>query len=185
MNGFDPWWPPQTAFTSQGSPYSSPQTLTDFSSSPITDPSLDPQTAFASLEPPYLEPAPSATPASPTLIYPTSNLLDPSYSATYPLPLDTAPVILSTDAAPAWSQTIPPSALSQASDSFPVDQSQTDADPTPIVNAARERGLLVITCGTNTLRFVPPLVITEAEINEGMEILADAMESVWGKQVQV
>jgi acetylornithine aminotransferase len=56
---------------------------------------------------------------------------------------------------------------------------QLDADPTPIVTAARERGLLIITCGTNTLRFVPPLVITEAEIDEGMTILADAMESVW------
>jgi acetylornithine aminotransferase len=58
---------------------------------------------------------------------------------------------------------------------------QLNCDPTPIINAARERGLLVITCGTNTLRFVPPLVITEAEINEGMRILGAAMESVWGK----
>jgi acetylornithine aminotransferase len=56
---------------------------------------------------------------------------------------------------------------------------QLNTDPTPIVTAARERGLLVITCGTNTLRFVPPLVITEAEIAEGMSILGEAMESVW------
>ncbi|KAF2689066.1 acetylornithine aminotransferase mitochondrial precursor [Lentithecium fluviatile CBS 122367] len=62
---------------------------------------------------------------------------------------------------------------------------QLDADPTPIVTAARERGLLVITCGTNTLRFVPPLIITEAEIDEGMAILADAMESVWKEGEQV
>jgi acetylornithine aminotransferase len=58
---------------------------------------------------------------------------------------------------------------------------QLNTDPTPIVTAARERGLLVITCGTNTLRFVPPLVITEAEIQEGMAKLGDAMESVWAK----
>lgn len=58
---------------------------------------------------------------------------------------------------------------------------QLVTDPTPIVTAARERGLLVITCGTNTLRFVPPLVISEAEIEEGMAILADAMESVLDK----
>ncbi|KAF2017391.1 acetylornithine aminotransferas-like protein [Aaosphaeria arxii CBS 175.79] len=62
---------------------------------------------------------------------------------------------------------------------------QLNVDPTPIVTAARERGLLVITCGTNTLRFVPPLVITEAEINEGMSIIRDAMESVWGKAEKV
>tara|TARA_R110002003_G_scaffold41_12_gene2929 strand:+ start:5547 stop:6608 length:1062 start_codon:yes stop_codon:yes gene_type:complete len=58
---------------------------------------------------------------------------------------------------------------------------QLDTDPTPIITAARERGLLVISCGTNTLRFVPPLVITEAEIEEGMQILGSAMESVWRK----
>ncbi|KAF2708238.1 acetylornithine aminotransferase mitochondrial precursor [Pleomassaria siparia CBS 279.74] len=56
---------------------------------------------------------------------------------------------------------------------------QLNSDPTPIITAARERGLLIITCGTNTLRFVPPLVITEAEIEEGMTILGAAMESVW------
>ncbi|KAI4240721.1 MAG: hypothetical protein L6R40_004966 [Gallowayella cf. fulva] len=49
-------------------------------------------------------------------------------------------------------------------------------DPTPIVTAARERGLLIITCGTNTLRFVPPLIITEEEIGEGLRILEQAMD---------
>lgn len=62
---------------------------------------------------------------------------------------------------------------------------QLNADPTPIITAARERGLLIITCGTNTLRFVPPLVITEAEIAEGIKILGEAMESVWGKGEKV
>ncbi|CAI9632063.1 acetylornithine mitochondrial precursor [Alternaria burnsii] len=62
---------------------------------------------------------------------------------------------------------------------------QLDVDPTPIVTAARERGLLIITCGTNTLRFVPPLVISEAEIEEGMQILSQAMESVWVKHDDV
>lgn len=52
---------------------------------------------------------------------------------------------------------------------------QLSEDPTPIVTAARERGLLIITAGTNTLRFVPSLTITEAEIDEGMRILDEAM----------
>lgn len=56
---------------------------------------------------------------------------------------------------------------------------QLTEDPTPVVTAARERGLLVITCGTNTLRFVPPLVITKDEIDEGMTILEDAMSVVF------
>lgn len=41
---------------------------------------------------------------------------------------------------------------------------QLNQDPMPVVTAARERGLLIITCGTNTLRFVPPLVVTETGI---------------------
>ncbi|KFY87710.1 hypothetical protein V500_06810 [Pseudogymnoascus sp. VKM F-4518 (FW-2643)] len=52
---------------------------------------------------------------------------------------------------------------------------QLDRDPTPIVAAARERGLLVITAGTNTLRFVPPLTISEAEIEEGFAVLDAVM----------
>ncbi|KAJ9665610.1 acetylornithine aminotransferase [Coniosporium apollinis] len=56
---------------------------------------------------------------------------------------------------------------------------QLSRDPTPVVTAARERGLLVITCGTNTLRFVPPLVISEEEIEQGMRILEEAMEVVF------
>jgi acetylornithine aminotransferase len=52
---------------------------------------------------------------------------------------------------------------------------QLKEDPTPVITAARERGLLVITCGTNTLRFVPPLVIKKEEIDEGMAILEEAM----------
>ena len=58
---------------------------------------------------------------------------------------------------------------------------QLSQDPTPIVTAARERGLLIITCGTNTLRFVPPLIISEREIEEGLGILAEAMEAVVGR----
>ncbi|KAI1816603.1 acetylornithine and succinylornithine aminotransferase [Poronia punctata] len=54
---------------------------------------------------------------------------------------------------------------------------QLTQDPSPIVNAARERGLLVITCGTNTLRFVPPLIINEEEIQTGLDILAEAIKS--------
>ena len=56
---------------------------------------------------------------------------------------------------------------------------QLNGDPAPVVTAARERGLLVITCGTNTLRFVPPLIIEDAEIDEGMHILEESMRVVF------
>ena len=62
---------------------------------------------------------------------------------------------------------------------------QLNADPTPVITAARERGLLIITCGTNTLRFVPPLVITEEEIHKGMDILAEAMRVVFQTSEEV
>ena len=55
---------------------------------------------------------------------------------------------------------------------------QLSRDPTPIVTAARERGLLVITAGTNTLRLAPPLIISPEEIEEGLAILGEAMKSV-------
>jgi len=54
---------------------------------------------------------------------------------------------------------------------------QLTEDPTPIVTAARQRGLLVITAGTNTLRFVPSLTITDTEIQEGLDILEKAIQS--------
>lgn len=54
---------------------------------------------------------------------------------------------------------------------------QLTQDPSPIVKAARERGLLVITAGTNTLRFVPSLNVSEEEINIGLDILEDAIVS--------
>ena len=62
---------------------------------------------------------------------------------------------------------------------------QLAMDPTPIVTAARERGLLVVTAGSNTLRFVPPLIISEEEIESGTEILAQSMETVLGGRENV
>ncbi|KAI9769604.1 MAG: acetylornithine aminotransferase [Candelina submexicana] len=56
---------------------------------------------------------------------------------------------------------------------------QLGRDPAPLVTAARERGLLVITCGKDTLRFVPPLIISENEIEEGMGVLQEAMRVVF------
>ncbi|EJP63626.1 acetylornithine and succinylornithine aminotransferase [Beauveria bassiana ARSEF 2860] len=52
---------------------------------------------------------------------------------------------------------------------------QMTEDPAPVIKAARERGLLVITAGTNTLRFVPSLKISEEEIGIGLGILEEAI----------
>ncbi|KAJ5363455.1 Acetylornithine aminotransferase [Penicillium cataractarum] len=47
-----------------------------------------------------------------------------------------------------------------------------------IITAARERGLLIITAGDGCIRFVPPLTITEEQIQTGLNILEQALTSV-------
>lgn len=52
---------------------------------------------------------------------------------------------------------------------------QMDSDPTPIVKFARERGLLLITAGNNTVRMVPPLVIDTETVQKAMNILREVV----------
>ncbi|KAJ6014133.1 hypothetical protein N7540_008724 [Penicillium herquei] len=47
-----------------------------------------------------------------------------------------------------------------------------------IITAARERGMLIITAGDGCLRFVPALTITEDQIQSGLNILEQSLESV-------
>jgi acetylornithine/N-succinyldiaminopimelate aminotransferase len=46
----------------------------------------------------------------------------------------------------------------------------------PVVEACRERGLLVNCTQGNVIRVLPPLVLGEAEINQGLAILAEALQ---------
>ena len=47
-----------------------------------------------------------------------------------------------------------------------------------VLTACLERGLLVNAVRPNALRFMPPLVITDAEVDEGLEKLSGALEKV-------
>jgi 4-aminobutyrate aminotransferase / (S)-3-amino-2-methylpropionate transaminase / 5-aminovalerate transaminase len=49
-----------------------------------------------------------------------------------------------------------------------------------VARACHAAGMVVLTCGTygNVLRFLPPLVIGEALLNEGLDILADAFATL-------
>ncbi len=47
-----------------------------------------------------------------------------------------------------------------------------DRDAGEVVDEARELGLLVLTAGPDVLRLLPPLVVTEAEVDEALEVLA-------------
>ncbi len=49
-----------------------------------------------------------------------------------------------------------------------------------IVHACEERGLLLLTCGTydNTIRWIPPLIVSEGQISEGLGIFSESLEEV-------
>ena len=50
--------------------------------------------------------------------------------------------------------------------------------PGAIIDACRERGVLVISAGGNVLRLAPPLVINEAEIDHGLAVLREVIQEV-------
>ena len=51
-----------------------------------------------------------------------------------------------------------------------------DRDVTPVVDACREEGLLVLTAGAPpVLRLLPPLVVSEAEVEQALAILGDVL----------
>ncbi|KAI7902910.1 pyridoxal phosphate-dependent transferase [Cokeromyces recurvatus] len=49
-------------------------------------------------------------------------------------------------------------------------------DPTPLIKMARERGLLIVTAGCQTVRIIPPLTISKEEALEGVNKLAGAVD---------
>lgn len=49
--------------------------------------------------------------------------------------------------------------------------------PQTVINRALERGLIIISAGTNVLRFVPPLIITKDHVDEMIEKLKQCLEA--------
>jgi acetylornithine/N-succinyldiaminopimelate aminotransferase len=50
-----------------------------------------------------------------------------------------------------------------------------DGPASDVVDACRERGLLVLSAGEDVLRLAPPLTVTQAEVSEGLTVLAEAL----------
>lgn len=50
-----------------------------------------------------------------------------------------------------------------------------DRPAAPVVAAARALGLLLVAAGPDVVRLLPPLVVTEEELDEGLAILAEAL----------
>jgi acetylornithine/succinyldiaminopimelate/putrescine aminotransferase len=45
----------------------------------------------------------------------------------------------------------------------------------PVVDACRERGVLVLSAGPDVLRLTPPLVLSASEADEGLAVIAEAL----------
>ncbi len=55
---------------------------------------------------------------------------------------------------------------------------ELDIDVTPIVEKGYERGLLLVSAGANVLRFVPPLIISEAEIKHAVTQVGEILQEI-------
>ena len=45
-----------------------------------------------------------------------------------------------------------------------------------LVQAARDKGLIVLTAGTNVIRLLPPITLSDAEIEKGVSILSEIFD---------
>jgi acetylornithine/N-succinyldiaminopimelate aminotransferase len=51
-------------------------------------------------------------------------------------------------------------------------------DPLVLLRAARERGLMTVGAGENVLRLLPPLIVSEKEVDEAVDILSVSLENL-------
>ena len=50
--------------------------------------------------------------------------------------------------------------------------------PGPVIDACRERGVLVISAGGNVLRLAPPLIISDEEVDRGLAVIREVLLEV-------
>ncbi len=55
---------------------------------------------------------------------------------------------------------------------------ETELTSIEIVKAAMEEGLLLVPAGPKVVRFVPPLIVSEAEVNQAVELLKTALSKL-------
>ena len=51
-----------------------------------------------------------------------------------------------------------------------------------LLHRAYHNGLLLLSCGVSTLRFMPPLCVTEAEVDEAMIYLKQSLDEALAGQ---
>jgi acetylornithine/succinyldiaminopimelate/putrescine aminotransferase len=47
----------------------------------------------------------------------------------------------------------------------------------PVLEAGIEKGLLMLSAGANTLRLLPPYIISDSEIDQGLAIIAELLDA--------
>ena len=55
-----------------------------------------------------------------------------------------------------------------------------DGDPKAVVEALKAQGLLALTAGGNVVRFLPPLVLKEEDLEEAVDMISDALDCTFG-----
>jgi acetylornithine/succinyldiaminopimelate/putrescine aminotransferase len=48
-----------------------------------------------------------------------------------------------------------------------------------IVDALKDQGILALTAGANVVRFLPPLVLKEEDLEEAIDMISDALDCVF------
>ena len=56
-----------------------------------------------------------------------------------------------------------------------------DGDPKAVVDARKARGTLALTAGGNVVRFLPPLVLKEEDLEEATDMISDALDCAFGE----
>ena len=56
-----------------------------------------------------------------------------------------------------------------------------DGDPKAIVEALQAQGLLALTAGSNVVRFLPPLVLGEDDLEDAVDMISDALDCAFGE----
>ena len=56
-----------------------------------------------------------------------------------------------------------------------------DGDPKEVVEALKGQGLLALTAGKNVVRFLPPLTLTEDDLEDVVDMISDAFDCLFGE----
>ena len=56
-----------------------------------------------------------------------------------------------------------------------------DADAKEVVEALQAQGILALTAGPHVVRFLPPLVLKEADLEEAVDMISDALDCTFGE----